>query len=75
MLFGKVSNRVVRSVEWLSKTPGGNEALPPRWRLYDAGGDVWYQDDDLVMASWNRPLPGVRLGEISKCYHEQGTYS
>ncbi|KAJ8579378.1 hypothetical protein M405DRAFT_886480, partial [Rhizopogon salebrosus TDB-379] len=41
---------------------GGNEALPPRWRQLEAGGVTWYQDDNLIMVSWNRPLPGVRLG-------------
>ena len=74
MRFGKVSNRVVISAG-LNQTPGGNEVLPPRWQLYEVGGDVYYQDDDLVMGSWKRPLPGVRLGELIQCYHEQGTYS
>jgi hypothetical protein len=27
-----------------------------------------YQDDTLIMVSYNRPLPGVRLGEQRKCY-------
>ncbi|OAX35141.1 WD40 repeat-like protein [Rhizopogon vinicolor AM-OR11-026] len=41
---------------------GGNEALPPRWRQLGFGdGDTYYQDDNSVMVSWNRPLPGVRL--------------
>jgi len=72
--FGEVSNRVVISVVWLNKTSGGNEALPPQWQLYEVGGDVRYQDDNLMMVSCNRPLPGMRLGELRKCYHEQGTY-
>ncbi|KAG2059904.1 WD40 repeat-like protein [Suillus hirtellus] len=41
---------------------GGNEALPPQWwqvNLLD--GRIAYQDDTVVMASWNRPLPGVQL--------------
>jgi len=75
MLFGKVSNRVVISAGWLNKTPGGNEALPPRWQMYEGSGDVQYQDNDLMIGSWKRPLPGVRLGELIKCCHEQGTYS
>ena len=75
MRFGKVSNRVVISAGCLNKTLGGNEALPPWWRLFEVGGNVDYQDDNLVLVSWNRPLPGVRLGELRKCYHEQGTHS
>jgi len=75
MHFGKVSNRVVISAGCLIKTPGGNETLPPWWQLYDVGGYGWYQDNKLAMVSSNRPLPGMRLGELRKCYHEQGTYS
>ncbi|KAJ8587615.1 WD40 repeat-like protein [Rhizopogon salebrosus TDB-379] len=40
---------------------GGNEALPPRWWQFEAGGGTHYQEDNLVMSSFNRPLPGVRL--------------
>jgi len=41
---------------------GGNEALPPQWFQYKMLNDrIGYQDDTLVVASWNRPLPGVRL--------------
>ncbi|KAJ8587632.1 hypothetical protein M405DRAFT_934620 [Rhizopogon salebrosus TDB-379] len=41
---------------------GGNEALPPRWHQFKVEDDeTEYQDDNLVMVSWNRPLPGVRL--------------
>jgi len=75
MRFGKVSNRVVISVGCLNKTPGGNEALPPQWQLFEMGGSVFYQDDNLILVSPNRPLPGVRLGELSPCYHEQGAHS
>ena len=43
---------------------GGNDALPPRWQQYEASdGSTQYQDNTLIMASPNRPLPGVRLGE------------
>jgi len=75
MPFGKVSNRVVISAGWLNKKPGGYGALPPRWQLFEVGGNAQYQDDDLMMVSWYRPLPGVRLGGLRKCYHEQGAYS
>ena len=75
MRFGKVSNRVVISAGCLNKTPGGNEALPPQWQLFEVGGNVYYQDDNLMLVSWNLPLPGVRLGELRKCYHKQGTHS
>jgi hypothetical protein len=75
MRFGKVSNRVVISAGCLNKTPGGNEALPPQWQLCELGGNVYYQDDNLVLVSLKRPLPGVRLGELRKCYHKQGTHS
>ncbi|KAG2059924.1 hypothetical protein BDR06DRAFT_1002987 [Suillus hirtellus] len=42
---------------------GGNEALPPMWQQFktSSDGESRYQDDTLVMVSWNRPLPGVRL--------------
>jgi hypothetical protein len=44
---------------------GGNEALPPMWQQYktSSDGEIQYQDDTLTIVSWNRPLPGVRLGE------------
>ncbi|OAX39338.1 WD40 repeat-like protein [Rhizopogon vinicolor AM-OR11-026] len=43
---------------------GGNEALPPRWMQYEVGNvNTQYQDDNLVMSTWNQPLPGVRLDE------------
>jgi hypothetical protein len=29
---------------------------------------TYYQDDTLVIASRNRPLPGVRIGEQRECY-------
>ncbi|KAG2140228.1 uncharacterized protein EDB93DRAFT_684060 [Suillus bovinus] len=43
---------------------GGNEALPPNWHQFKTSSDAepQYQDDTLFMVSWNRPLPGVRLG-------------
>jgi hypothetical protein len=64
-------------IHWLlNKKAGGNEALPPQWRQFNLkAGDTHYQDGALSMVSWNRPLPGVRLGELRKCYHERGTYS
>ncbi|OAX44096.1 hypothetical protein K503DRAFT_543076 [Rhizopogon vinicolor AM-OR11-026] len=41
---------------------GGDEALPPGWGQFNAGDDdTLYQDDEVVMVSLNRPLPGVRL--------------
>ncbi|KAG2060020.1 WD40 repeat-like protein [Suillus hirtellus] len=41
---------------------GGNEALPPMWQQFKMSNNkTLYQDDTLVMVSWNRPLPGVRL--------------
>ncbi|OAX34082.1 WD40 repeat-like protein [Rhizopogon vinicolor AM-OR11-026] len=43
---------------------GRNGALPPLWQQFKVGNDeTRYQDDTLVMSSWNRPLPGVRLDE------------
>jgi len=48
---------------------GGNEALPPQWRQYKLfDGIMEYQDVTLPLASWNRPLPGVRLGRRTM-YH------
>ncbi|KAG2742051.1 WD40 repeat-like protein [Suillus brevipes Sb2] len=40
---------------------GGNEALPPLWHQYEVLDQTEYQDDTLIIASLNRPLPGVRL--------------
>lgn len=41
---------------------GGNEVLPPLWHQFEAlDGTTQYQDDTLIMTSFNRPLPGVRL--------------
>ncbi|KAG2339000.1 WD40 repeat-like protein [Suillus weaverae] len=43
---------------------GGNEALPPQWWQDKTLDDrIYYQDPTLVLSSWNRPLPGVRLGD------------
>jgi hypothetical protein len=42
---------------------GGNDALPPLWQQFKLSDVIQYQDDTLIMVSWNRPLPGVRLGE------------
>jgi hypothetical protein len=54
---------------------GGNEAPPPRWHQFEVEGSMRYQDDNLVMTSWNRPLPGVRLGERRKYCEERSTHS
>jgi hypothetical protein len=54
---------------------GGNQALPPRWHQFEAEDDMWYQDDNLVMISRNRPSPGVRLGEPRKYCQERSTHS
>ncbi|KAG2751462.1 WD40 repeat-like protein [Suillus brevipes Sb2] len=41
---------------------GGNEALPPRWQMFEVlNNKPKYQDDILLMVSEKRPLPGVRL--------------
>lgn len=41
---------------------GGNEALPPMWQQFQVPDHkTLYQDNNLIMGSWNRPLPGVRL--------------
>lgn len=41
---------------------GGNEALPPMWQQFQVSDyKTLYQDNNLIMGSWNRPLPGVRL--------------
>jgi hypothetical protein len=45
---------------------GGNDALPPRWQQFQALDLTGYQDNTLIIASYNRPLPGVRLGEQGK---------
>ncbi|KAG2741832.1 WD40 repeat-like protein [Suillus brevipes Sb2] len=42
---------------------GGNDALPPLWQQYQVLDQIHYQDDALVMTSFNRPLPGVRLDD------------
>ncbi|KAJ8591886.1 WD40 repeat-like protein [Rhizopogon salebrosus TDB-379] len=52
-----------------------NEALPPRWQQFEAGGSMGYQDDNLVMISFNRPLPGVRLGRSYFVNHNTRTTS
>ncbi|KAJ8583091.1 hypothetical protein M405DRAFT_867315 [Rhizopogon salebrosus TDB-379] len=44
---------------------GGNEALPPRWHQFKVGGNMYYQDDNLVMSSFKRPLPGMNLDNLS----------
>ncbi|KAJ8582526.1 WD40 repeat-like protein [Rhizopogon salebrosus TDB-379] len=55
---------------------GGNEALPPQWWQYKVGdGETQFQDDNLVMSSWNRPLPGVRLGRSYFVNHNTRTTS
>ncbi|KAJ8589272.1 hypothetical protein M405DRAFT_216075 [Rhizopogon salebrosus TDB-379] len=55
---------------------GGNEALPPRWQQFKVGdGGTQYQDNNFMMTSWNRPLPGVRLGEPRKYCQERSTHS
>lgn len=33
-----------------------------------------YQDNNLIMGSWNRPLPGVRLGERRKYNNKRETH-
>jgi hypothetical protein len=30
--------------------------------------EIQYQDNTLIMISWDQPLPGVRLGEEGRCY-------
>ncbi|KAG2053825.1 WD40 repeat-like protein [Suillus hirtellus] len=41
---------------------GGNEALPPMWQQFQVlDHKTLYQDNNLIMGSRNRPLPGVRL--------------
>jgi WD40 repeat protein len=43
---------------------GGNGALPPMWqRLQVLDHKTLYQDNNLIMGSWNQPLPGVRLDQ------------
>ncbi|KAJ8597767.1 WD40 repeat-like protein [Rhizopogon salebrosus TDB-379] len=60
----------------LWKEVGGNEALPPRWQQFELGDDdTQYQDDNLVMVSLNRPLPGVRLGRSYFVNHNTQTTS
>ncbi|KAJ8580601.1 WD40 repeat-like protein [Rhizopogon salebrosus TDB-379] len=49
------------------KEAGGNKALPPRWWQFETGnGNTKYQDGDLILTSWNRPLPGVRLEQLGQ---------
>jgi hypothetical protein len=63
MLVGQVnnSNCTQRLTE---REAGGNEVLPPLWHQFEVlDGTTQYQDDTLIMTSFNRPLPGVRLGE------------
>jgi hypothetical protein len=47
---------------------GGNEALPPMWKESKAVGiaEPLYQDGALFMTTYQRPLPGMRLGERQK---------
>jgi len=65
MAFGKASNSVMISADRRTqKEIGGNEALPPLWQEFKVLHDkVRYVDNNIYMGSWNRPLPGVRLGE------------
>jgi hypothetical protein len=44
---------------------GGNEALPPMWTEYKQVGSAEpsYGDQALFMITFQRPLPGMRLGE------------
>ncbi|KAG2737530.1 WD40 repeat-like protein [Suillus brevipes Sb2] len=42
---------------------GGNDALPPLWHQFQVSDLTVYQDDTLVIATINRPLPGVRLDD------------
>jgi hypothetical protein len=48
---------------------GGNEALPPMWKERKAVGiaEPLYSDDTLFINTYQRPLPGMRLGERQKC--------
>jgi hypothetical protein len=47
---------------------GGNEALPPMWTESELVGiaEPLYDDEALFMDTYERPLPGVRLGERQK---------
>ncbi|OJA14921.1 hypothetical protein AZE42_06455 [Rhizopogon vesiculosus] len=50
-----------------SRETGGNEALPPLWQEFKVlDSQIRYEDNNLYMGSWSRPLPGVRLGKRSK---------
>jgi WD40 repeat protein len=62
--FGRVSKSF--NTHWpTQQEAGGNEALPPRWdQSIGEGNKIVYQDHNLGMTSWRRPLPGVRLGEL-----------
>jgi hypothetical protein len=44
---------------------GGNKALPPMWtdRKQVGSAEPLYDDEALFMATFQRPLPGMRLGE------------
>ena len=66
MHFGKVSVIVEMSNDQLKE--GRREwALPPLWQEFKVLDDkTRYVDSNLYMGSWNRPLPGVRLGERIK---------
>jgi hypothetical protein len=48
---------------------GGNEALPPMWieRKVVGIAEPLYYDEALFMNTYQRPLPGMRLGERQKC--------
>ncbi|KAJ8593360.1 WD40 repeat-like protein [Rhizopogon salebrosus TDB-379] len=46
---------------------GGNEALPPGWFQFQLeDGTLVYQDYNLHMSSWYRPLPGIRLDLLGR---------
>jgi len=44
---------------------GGKKALPPMWRERKAVAidEPLYDDDALFMSTYQRPLPGLRLGQ------------
>jgi len=70
MRFGRVSDLdVILTDHRDSRETGGNEALPPLWKEFKVlGNKTRYEDNNLYMGSWCRPLPGIRLGEQAKCY-------
>jgi hypothetical protein len=47
---------------------GGNEALPPMWTERKTVGSAKpvYHDEVFFMSTFQRPLPGMRLGEQRK---------